>query len=204
MSVRYCGHDVPIGERCPVCCPDHPQPAPPASDAGTLNIFTFEVEKLLPATYFSDRDLLWRIEHIVNDWRRLIEVNKGLEERMSIFTQDVGGNSTLTRLKAEVECNKAKSEHEPVTDSSLTHGDLRKLLAGHRADSQPDPNWLREHDKQVAAKARLEEQQKHGGHMHNCQAIVPHHEERNCNCGYRERIIQLEREAGAGENNAQD
>jgi hypothetical protein len=38
---------------------------------------------LLPETYLADRDVLWRVERIIGDWRRLIEVNKQLEERVS-------------------------------------------------------------------------------------------------------------------------
>lgn len=49
------------------------------------------------------------------------------------FPVDEGGNSALTRLEAEVECNKERQGNEPVTDSSLTHDDLRHLLRLARA-----------------------------------------------------------------------
>jgi hypothetical protein len=47
-----------------------------------------------------------------------------------IIREDAPGSSTspMTRLEAEVACNSAKPDHAPVTDSSLTHGDLRKNL----------------------------------------------------------------------------
>jgi hypothetical protein len=45
------------------------------------------------------------------------------------FGVDVGGNSAITRLTADVESNKFKPEHHPVTDSSLLHGDLREILS---------------------------------------------------------------------------
>jgi hypothetical protein len=44
------------------------------------------------------------------------------------FPEDAGGNSALTRLRAEVECNKNKQGGESVTDSSLIHDDLRHIL----------------------------------------------------------------------------
>lgn len=46
----------------------------------------------------------------------------------AIYKQDEGGNSVLTRLQAEVEFNKSRAGNLPVTDSSLTHADLRKIL----------------------------------------------------------------------------
>jgi cell wall assembly regulator SMI1 len=45
----------------------------------------------------------------------------------SIFTVDAGGNSTITRLEAELSFNRSKGDHDSVADSSLTYGDLRLL-----------------------------------------------------------------------------
>lgn len=39
----------------------------------------------------------------------------------------VGNPTTADRLAAELACNKDRPDHEPVTDSSLTYGDLRRL-----------------------------------------------------------------------------
>lgn len=48
---------------------------------------------------------------------------------MSVFEKDSGGCSTMTRLDAELSCNMSKRDMDPVTDSSLTYGDLRLLRA---------------------------------------------------------------------------
>ncbi len=48
---------------------------------------------------------------------------------LTIFVKDKGGNSTYSRLEAEVIANKDKKWWHPVTDSSLTYGDLRDLYS---------------------------------------------------------------------------
>lgn len=58
-----------------------------------------------------------------------------------LYRQDTGGNSTITRLQAELECNQSKLEHEPVSDSSLTYGDLRAIsdaFLNHPPTPTPD------------------------------------------------------------------
>lgn len=54
--------------------------------------------------------------------------------------------------------------------------------------------WMQASIKRVAAellRQRLEEQQKHGGHMHGCHGLF---RGADCDCGYRERIADLERQ----------
>ena len=51
------------------------------------------------------------------------------EALKKVVEQDAGGNSTLTRLRAEVEFNRDKPGDWPTNDPSLTLDDLRALLA---------------------------------------------------------------------------
>ncbi len=46
-----------------------------------------------------------------------------------LYAQDEGGNSTFSRMEAEIVFNKTVEGHKPVTDSSLTHGDLRRIYS---------------------------------------------------------------------------
>lgn len=41
-----------------------------------------KLRELLPATYFADRDTLFRLEQIVDDWRKLTNTNQALEEEI--------------------------------------------------------------------------------------------------------------------------
>jgi hypothetical protein len=49
------------------------------------------------------------------------------ESREKLFFIDGSGNSTLTRLDAELKFNRGKKSYDSVTDSSLTYGDLRRI-----------------------------------------------------------------------------
>jgi len=53
------------------------------------------------------------------------------------FPVDAGGNSALTRLEAEVECNKHKDDYCPVSDTSLMQADIRHILRRLKATEHP-------------------------------------------------------------------
>lgn len=61
-----------------------------------------------------------------------IDENDAVYRDLFIFRKDAGGNSTFTRLEAEVAFNRDKPEHEMATDTSLNHGDLRRILKAFR------------------------------------------------------------------------
>lgn len=50
------------------------------------------------------------------------------------------------RLAAELSCNAARLDHEPVTDSSLTYGDLRAINAVLYASAHKLSDLLREYE----------------------------------------------------------
>lgn len=74
-----------------------------------------------------------------------------------VFKQDRGGCSVLTRIEAEVAFNKDAPEHKQVTDSSLCHGDLRKILVLlNRVKSEQPESVLRQKLINCLANIRLD------------------------------------------------
>jgi hypothetical protein len=47
------------------------------------NILEDALLAALPATYYSDRPIVWRVCKLVSDWQRLTRINQELERRLA-------------------------------------------------------------------------------------------------------------------------
>lgn len=56
----------------------------------------------------------------------------------------MGRDETMSRLRAELNFNASRADHEPVTDSSLTYGDLRAFQAVLGVSAHKLADMLRE------------------------------------------------------------
>lgn len=52
-----------------------------------------KLEKALPSSYFSDRPLQLRLERLIADWRRAIQVNQQLDQELADSRQREGSRT---------------------------------------------------------------------------------------------------------------